>query len=90
MVCPITKKLMTKPVQASDGHTYERNAIEEWFKTSQVSPVTKEPLKSLVVIPSHILKTMFDNYNSTLAAAGTSSASDVPPDLNAQAENPQK
>jgi sacsin len=86
LICPITKNLMTNPVQASDGHTYERSAIEEWFKTSQVSPVTKEPLKSLVVIPSHTLKTMLDNYNSTLAAAGTSSASDGPPDLNAQAE----
>jgi hypothetical protein len=86
LICPITKNLMTNPVQASDGHTYERSAIEEWFKTLQVSPVTKEPLKSLVVIPSHTLKTMLDNYNSTLAAAGTSSASDGPPDLNAQAE----
>ena len=36
--CPITSRVMIDPVWASDGFTYERAAIEEWFQTKDVSP----------------------------------------------------
>jgi hypothetical protein len=29
--CPISFQLMTDPVVADDGHTYQREAIEEWI-----------------------------------------------------------
>ena len=29
-LCPITQEVMTDPVLTSDGHTYERDAIEHW------------------------------------------------------------
>jgi hypothetical protein len=29
--CPITYQLMTDPVVADDGHTYQQHAIEEWI-----------------------------------------------------------
>jgi hypothetical protein len=29
--CPICLKLMTDPVVAEDGQTYQRQAIEEWI-----------------------------------------------------------
>lgn len=29
--CPITHELMKDPVMATDGHTYEREAIMKWF-----------------------------------------------------------
>jgi AAA+ superfamily predicted ATPase len=29
--CPICLKLMTDPVVAEDGHTYQRHAIEQWI-----------------------------------------------------------
>jgi pyridoxal/pyridoxine/pyridoxamine kinase len=29
--CPISFQLMTDPVLADDGHTYQRQAIEEWI-----------------------------------------------------------
>jgi hypothetical protein len=29
--CPITFKLMTDPVVAEDGQTYQRQAIEQWI-----------------------------------------------------------
>jgi hypothetical protein len=29
--CPICLKLMTDPVMAEDGQTYQRQAIEEWI-----------------------------------------------------------
>jgi hypothetical protein len=33
-LCPITGEMMSDPVIALDGHSYERSAIEKWFKTS--------------------------------------------------------
>eukprot|EP01117_Protostelium_nocturnum_P013709 TRINITY_DN5144_c0_g1_i2.p1 TRINITY_DN5144_c0_g1~~TRINITY_DN5144_c0_g1_i2.p1 ORF type:complete len:411 (+),score=88.91 TRINITY_DN5144_c0_g1_i2:43-1275(+) len=32
LLCPITQEIMNDPVMASDGHTYERSAIEEWIR----------------------------------------------------------
>jgi hypothetical protein len=29
--CPISIQLMTDPVVADDGHTYQRDAIEAWI-----------------------------------------------------------
>lgn len=39
-VCPITGTTMTDPVFTSDGHCYEREAIQEWLKTNNTSPLT--------------------------------------------------
>ena len=38
--CPITHELLRVPVQAKDGFTYEKEAIEKWFQTSTKSPMT--------------------------------------------------
>lgn len=46
MVCPITHDIFRDPVVASDGHTYERSAIERWFETASTSPVTNETLRN--------------------------------------------
>ena len=32
-ICPITGDIMKDPVIGSDGHTYERSAIEQWLHT---------------------------------------------------------
>ena len=45
-MCPITGELMVDPVKVSDGHTYERSAIEAWLETKATSPRTGEPLGS--------------------------------------------
>ncbi|CAF1398845.1 unnamed protein product [Rotaria sp. Silwood1] len=42
--CPITKELFRDPVLASDGHTYERLAIEQWIRSNGTSPLTRQPL----------------------------------------------
>ena len=52
-VCPITQELMDEPVMAFDGHTYERRAIERWFKRRQTSPKTGEQLANAVLLPNH-------------------------------------
>ena len=31
-VCPITAEVMTDPVVCADGHSYERDAIEDWLR----------------------------------------------------------
>ena len=35
MRCPITEAPFQDPVVAADGHTYERYAIEHWFRSGQ-------------------------------------------------------
>ena len=44
MLCPITNKLMMDPVIATDGHTYERKAIQEVIDSGGVSPFNGQPL----------------------------------------------
>ena len=34
----------------TDGHTYEREAIEKWFRRSSSSPLTNEKLASKVCV----------------------------------------
>lgn len=48
-VCPITFEVMSDPVVASDGHTYEKSAIEKWLKTSSKSPRNGEVLTKQVI-----------------------------------------
>lgn len=40
------------PVVASDGYTYERDAIEGWLSTKDTSPLTNLPLADKVVVPN--------------------------------------
>ena len=46
LLCPITQELLVEPVVASDGHTYERCAIERVIndKKQRKSPMTRETL----------------------------------------------
>ena len=56
--CPITLETFQDPVIAADGHTYERHAITQWFRTSDplTSPLTGLPLTSHELIPNHHLR----------------------------------
>ena len=57
-VCPITYEVMQDPVCASDGHTYERSAIEEVLALPEErrrSPLTREPLQASL-FPNRALK----------------------------------
>ncbi len=38
ITCPITQQIMLEPMKACDGMTYEKDAIELWFKKSNISP----------------------------------------------------
>ena len=58
MMCPISCERMVEPVMASDGHTYERAQIQQWFDLhNTMSPKTGETLTSLVLTANLGLKT---------------------------------
>merc|ERR1711964_138049 len=62
-LCPITHEVMRDPVVASDGQTYEREAIESWFKEGNMtSPSTNETLPHQNLIPNYSLKNLCDKY----------------------------
>ena len=46
---------MEHPVFAADGYTYERRNIEDWLKTTNESPITKEVFPHRNLIPNHQL-----------------------------------
>ncbi len=50
--CPITGNEMKEPTICSDGQTYEREAIQAWYKSKHISPITREVLDH----------TMYKNY----------------------------
>ena len=59
-ICPITYELMREPVVASDGHTYEKSAIEKWLKTSHTSPRNGDPIDG-TIIPNYNLKKLIQD-----------------------------
>lgn len=61
ITCPITYHIFYDPVVAKDGKTYEREAIEEWFKTKNISPFTNNAI-STELINNITIKTIIDDY----------------------------
>ena len=62
-ICPITLELMKDPVMASDGNSYERSEIENWFKLgNKTSPKTNDILEYTLLIPNNNLKILINEY----------------------------
>jgi hypothetical protein len=64
-VCPITQGVMEDPVIAADGHSYERAAIEKWFKTKRApptSPSTNLALPHTFLVPNRALKAAIQDH----------------------------
>ncbi len=61
-ICPLTKKIMIDPVMTSDGHSFERRAIECWFETQDVSPVTRTALDSKILLPNFAVKQLIKDF----------------------------
>ena len=58
-ICPITHDLMRDPVTDALGHSYERVAIEDWFRSgNRTSPASGERLPALTVVPAIALKNL--------------------------------
>ncbi|GMH69495.1 hypothetical protein TrRE_jg392, partial [Triparma retinervis] len=56
IICPITRCPFDDPVIASDGFTYEREAIEQWLRGNNRSPQTNQMLPNRLLIPNKTLK----------------------------------
>lgn len=59
--CPITQQVMSEPVVASDGFSYDLKSIEQWMMIYNTSPMTREQLKN-VMYPNLALKAMIDDW----------------------------
>lgn len=56
-LCPITHEIMREPVMCSDGYTYEKNAISEWFMSGKsTSPMTNDQLTNTEYRFNHDLR----------------------------------
>jgi hypothetical protein len=59
--CPISHEVFKDPVVASDGHTYERASITQWWKHKKTSPITNASMADKMLIPNHSLKSMIES-----------------------------
>ena len=57
---------------AADGFTYEREAILNWFESSNRSPMTNQELDSLELKPNHAIKSILSSLQ-TFDTSGTNS-----------------
>ncbi|XP_044980593.1 U-box domain-containing protein 57-like isoform X3 [Hordeum vulgare subsp. vulgare] len=62
-ICPILQEIMNDPQMASDGFTYEAEAIRRWLDGgSNRSPMTNLALPDRVLIPNRALRSSIQEY----------------------------
>lgn len=62
--CPVTLELMKDPVIAADGFTYERFAIEQWFKEHVTSPLTNAVLPNTNLTEDFEMLKLINKYKA--------------------------
>ncbi|CAH0483010.1 unnamed protein product [Peronospora belbahrii] len=67
LICPITGCPMLDPVVAADGHSYEREAILQWFKTSDISPMTGMHIPTKQVFSNFTLRQLSEEVRAAAA-----------------------
>jgi len=77
-VCPITAEIMTDPVCAADGFTYERAAITKWLRAKDTSPITGAVLENKCLFPNNSLRSMIHSFVEAAAAAAAAAAAILP------------
>ncbi|KAL9238086.1 hypothetical protein vseg_012559 [Gypsophila vaccaria] len=74
-ICPLTKEAMHDPVTIENGNTFEREAIEKWFKECKESgrkpscPLTSDELKSTHLSPIIALRSAIEEWAARNEAA---------------------
>ena len=69
-ICPITCDIMLDPVVASDGHSYERDAIQTVMGSGNgLSPLTREVLTPGLLIPNINLKKRIRGHDEEMLQA---------------------
>jgi len=61
-ICSITHEIMTDPVITSDGHTYEKSAIEKWLNYNNHSPMTREIITKDSIVPNIALRDIISKH----------------------------
>lgn len=64
LVCPITLEVMSDPVVAADGRTYERAAITDWLSSHDTSPLTNLPLEHKDLRTNDALLAMLSKFHA--------------------------
>ena len=64
-LCPITHDIMRDPVTLADGHSYERESIQNWLASYSTSPATGAPLADRTLTPNHALRNSIDEWLTT-------------------------
>lgn len=70
LVCPLTKQIMQDPVTLENGQTFEREAIEKWFKECKesgrrlVCPLTQKELRSADLNPNIALRNIIEEWTA--------------------------
>jgi WD40 repeat protein len=64
-LCPITHEIMTDPVVAADGQTYDRKSITEWFSRGhRKSPLTGSNLPNTNLLNNVALRKIIREYEN--------------------------
>ena len=61
-ICSITQEIMKDPVMCPEGHSYERQAIENWVAVNQSSPITRNRLWLSDLTPNRALKDSISDF----------------------------
>ena len=61
-VCSITCDLMERPVVASDGHSYEGSAMQQWLDSNSTSPMTNAQLPNRTLVPNIALRHAIEEW----------------------------
>jgi len=64
-ICPITQEVMKEPVIDREGNTYEKSAILQWLKSTNTSPITRNIISALELVPNRaLIQSCSSNNNS--------------------------
>ena len=81
--CPITTELMRDPCIATDGHTYERQAIETWLLTNDTSPMTNMPLPDKwLLLPNNAMRSLIEEFRVRSGILTSDEERELPPPCN--------
>jgi hypothetical protein len=67
-LCPISHDIMTDPVIAKDGFTYERKNIKLWFESHDTSPLTSVVLSDYNLTTNQTLRASIKDYLESKAS----------------------
>ena len=71
LYCPISLELMTDPVLAPDGHTYQRKEIVAWLQQNGTSPQTRQRISVESLVPNRAIRDLIEQERQLRSSVGT-------------------